>query len=284
MRGVRQTEAAAGRRLWRVRHHKCGSARASPHSDSAAIVDVVGEEVQHSEGHIVILIQEHGQLALADAHVALIEVIGPVPAQRPIALALLDDCMEEGQAKEQLAEGSRLVSAAQDLIIELVEGVPQVGLEALGGLIGHLDAALQDADREGGRGHAGEPPPEVPVQLVWLHGLADAFQLSHPGHCQVAVLQQHPASLLSGLINEAGGNDALALAQRDALHLAPHAHCLCKVEEGLGGVAATGQHKDEGSGAARVLRAGAQVKGRRLHKALPQVQDDKVLRTEEQLV
>eukprot|EP00983_Pelagomonas_calceolata_P008822 286699-Pelagomonas_calceolata.AAC.3 len=51
----------------------------------------------------------------------------------------------------------------------------QVGLKALGRLQRHLDAVLQDGDREVGAGHGRQPQPEVLVHLVGLDALHNTF-------------------------------------------------------------------------------------------------------------
>ena len=90
-----------------------------------------------------------------------------------------------------------------------------VRLEALGRLGGHLDAALQDADRElrvrGGR----EPQAERVVRLAHGQALDDLVELVEPRHHQVAVGKEHPVALLDAGVDEADGVRRLALAERD---------------------------------------------------------------------
>ena len=65
--------------------------------------------------HLFILIQEHPELAHADALVPIIKAIGDVPAQGPKLAALLDEGVEEGQAQQQVLEGHRLAAALKEL-------------------------------------------------------------------------------------------------------------------------------------------------------------------------
>ena len=50
-------------------------------------------------------------------------------------------------------------------------GANDVGLEALGWLVGHLDSILQHRDREVVTGIAGQPQPEVGMYSVRIHFL-----------------------------------------------------------------------------------------------------------------
>ena len=65
--------------------------------------------------HLFVLIQEHPELAHADALVPIIKAIGDVPTQGPKLAALLDQGMEEGQAQQQVLEGHRLAAALKEL-------------------------------------------------------------------------------------------------------------------------------------------------------------------------
>ena len=65
--------------------------------------------------HLFVFIQEHPELAHADALVAVIKAIGDVPPQGPKFAALLDKGMEEGHPQQQVLEGHRLAAALKEL-------------------------------------------------------------------------------------------------------------------------------------------------------------------------
>jgi hypothetical protein len=111
------------------------------------------------------------------------DLVGDVPAQRAEAAALLDDGVEEAEGVAQLLPlgglGARVEEGRVGDGVEQ-EGALHVEAQALGGLVGHLDAVLQDAHGEDGRGVRGEPQAEVAVRRVRLEVLADALQRHHP--------------------------------------------------------------------------------------------------------
>ena len=65
---------------------------------------------------------------------------------------------------------TNLSVALQGFITEAREGLEQVGLDAPGQLDGHLGAVLQDGDGKLGTRHAGQPQPEVSVNLPGREG------------------------------------------------------------------------------------------------------------------
>ena len=65
--------------------------------------------------HLLVFIQEHPELAHADALVPIIKAVGDVPAQGPKLAPLLDQSMEEGQTQQQILEGHRLAAALKEL-------------------------------------------------------------------------------------------------------------------------------------------------------------------------
>lgn len=91
--------------------------------------------------------------------------------------------------------------------------------EALGRVVGHLDAALQDGRGEVQAGVACQPQPKPGMRVGGREPLHDPFQRRHPGDRQVAVLQHHPAALVLCGLDEPRGLGALALSQGDAVDL-----------------------------------------------------------------
>lgn len=108
---------------------------------------------------------------------------------------------------------------AEEGLVELVEGPPDVGLEALGRLIGHLDRVLEHGDGKGGAGHRAQIEPKVVLHGVGLLGYlgGEGLERQHPRGGQVAVLQENPATRGTALPDQALGYRALALTQRDRL-------------------------------------------------------------------
>lgn len=181
--------------------------------------------------------------------------------QRSKVPPLLHQRVEEGEAKEQLLPDGLLAGAVEeggvrDGVAQV--GAQQVGAQPLGRLVSHLQAVLQDADRELVRWVARQPQPggteetrtffstssavccccccellpEAGVGVIRDDGLfADHFQLGHPTGGQVAVLQHHPGAFLDGLVNHSGGDGPLALSQRDGLRLAtPHLQVISELQ------------------------------------------------------
>lgn len=74
-----------------------------------------------------------------------------LPTQRSKVPPLLDQCVEEGEAKEQLLPDGLLAGAVEEGGVRnrvAQVGAQQVGAQPFGRLVGHLQAVLQDADRE----------------------------------------------------------------------------------------------------------------------------------------
>ena len=67
--------------------------------------------------HLFVFIQEHSELAHADALVPIIKTIGDVPAQGTKLAALLHQGMEEGHPQQQVLEGHRLAAALKEVCV-----------------------------------------------------------------------------------------------------------------------------------------------------------------------
>jgi hypothetical protein len=65
--------------------------------------------------------------------------------------------MEEREAIQQLLVLVRLRTALVVLVGDVLKGAGEVGFEALGRLVGDLDAGLKDGNGELGRGCGGKP-------------------------------------------------------------------------------------------------------------------------------
>eukprot|EP00959_Pyramimonas_sp_CCMP1952_P450335 9429156-Pyramimonas_sp.AAC.1 len=97
----------------------------------------------------------------------------------------------------------------------------EVGADASGRLVGHLDAVLKHRHRKLRRRVGGHPQPEVGVHCVRLEALADTLQRGHPARRQVAVLQQHPGAHALRLRDERRRLGPLPLPHADRADLAP---------------------------------------------------------------
>mmetsp|Transcript_27175 Transcript_27175/g.68386 ORF Transcript_27175/g.68386 Transcript_27175/m.68386 type:complete len:266 (+) Transcript_27175:1603-2400(+) len=178
--------------------------------------------------------------------------------------------MEEGQREEELLPGPRLGARVEAVLRHVVVAAVDVGLHALGRLIGQLDAVLQHQHREDRRGHGGEPEPEVGVRLGRLQRqlLHHRLHVQHPALGEVAVVQAHPVTLGRRLLHHHLRDAALPLAQRD--HVQPlagrPAHLLRKALQHRGGVGASGEDEDDGGAAVGVLKHVLQPPGRGLRE------------------
>lgn len=65
--------------------------------------------------HLLVFVQEHPELAHADALVPVIKAIGDVPGQGAKLAPLLDKGMEEGQTQQQVFEGHWLAAPLKEL-------------------------------------------------------------------------------------------------------------------------------------------------------------------------
>ena len=107
---------------------------------------------------------------------------------------LLHERVHEAEAEEHALEGVGARAALEELAV-LADGVErvaaaEVGTQARGWLVGHLDRVLQHADGEGGAGHGRHPEAEVGVRGGGRDALADFLQRRHPRRREVAVLQR----------------------------------------------------------------------------------------------
>mmetsp|Transcript_372 Transcript_372/g.699 ORF Transcript_372/g.699 Transcript_372/m.699 type:complete len:251 (-) Transcript_372:1384-2136(-) len=186
-------------------------------SHSAAVVALSGEVVEGVEGHLLgVLVNENQELSGADSEVGLVELVLDVPAEGAEEPSLLDEGVEEAEAEEHLPEDPGLGARLEPLLVGdgvSAEGLHQVRLQAHGGLVGHLDAVLQDRDGEHGRGVGGQPQAEVAVGLLLGQVLTDLLQVAEPGDCEVAVLEDNPVAQLDSLLDHLLCLGTLALSE-----------------------------------------------------------------------
>mmetsp|Transcript_24273 Transcript_24273/g.61082 ORF Transcript_24273/g.61082 Transcript_24273/m.61082 type:complete len:250 (+) Transcript_24273:1454-2203(+) len=148
--------------------------------------------------------------------------------------------------------------------------------QALGRLVGQLDARLENRRREHLGGHRGEPKPKLIMELHVLVRLEQLFQLWHPTRSKVAVLQAHPVAALTRRKDEGLGDGSLALAEGDHLEALENARILGEVVEVHGGIGTGRQYEDDGCQGRGVSKGGREIKGWNVDEVLANVAHDKV--------
>ena len=109
------------------------------------------------------------ELLNTDPQICLVELVRDIPAQRTELSPLLNGRVEETQPEQQLLKGGRLLTRVEELhVADRIGqvGSGQVGFETLGRLVRHLDAVLEDWDREGRRGVTCQPQPKVGILSI----------------------------------------------------------------------------------------------------------------------
>ena len=69
-------------------------------SNSASVVDLGSNLVQHFVGNVLVVLYKDLELATTDGQVFICERILNVPADRTELPSILDDCMEEAECKK----------------------------------------------------------------------------------------------------------------------------------------------------------------------------------------
>jgi hypothetical protein len=77
-------------------------------SDTATVVDVSSGVLEHLEGNLVVLLEEHLELADADAQIAVGELVRDVEAEGTELAALENNAVEETKRLQKMLEVSRL--------------------------------------------------------------------------------------------------------------------------------------------------------------------------------
>ena len=218
---------------------------------AAAVHDLADEVAQARPRYLVVAVLDRlAQIGVeylhADAEVGLVEVVGDIPADLVVLAALLHHGVEEGEHEDERRKGlvrARLL--AERGRADLVEGVLQVELEAIGRLGDDLERTLQDADGKGGRRLRGQPEAKVRMRLGQL--LQVLLELLEPLDEQVAVLQHEPEAAAHRLLQVADGDLLLALAHRQQLHLGrAEVGALGELEQVGGRIRARTEYEDNG--------------------------------------
>ena len=144
--------------------------------------------------------------------VSLVELIWDIPANGPKLSAFLDSCVEECHT---IQHGLPLIHVGDvQLILRDKAVCPlKARLDTLWGLSCELDGRLEEVDGELGVWLSGDPAAEAMVD--GLSGGDDIQKLIHVLQPQVAVLEQHPVTLLHGLGHQAPGMHLLTLTHGD---------------------------------------------------------------------
>mmetsp|Transcript_8761 Transcript_8761/g.28873 ORF Transcript_8761/g.28873 Transcript_8761/m.28873 type:complete len:812 (+) Transcript_8761:355-2790(+) len=238
----------------------------------AAIVDLGDEVLERLPRRLLVLVEVEAQAQLRHLKVRVVKVVRDVPTEVAKLAPVDEERVEPAHREEQLLVLVRLCALREARLGKVLDEPRHIGLEPLGRLRGHLDAALEDADREGRVRRRGEPQAEGGVRLPRRQPLHDLVELAEPGHHQVAVGEEHPVPLADALVDEAEGVRRLALAERDRVE--GHLALLRQLRQLVGRVDARGEDKDERRGGGRVGEHVGEVKHRRLGEARAQVVDD----------
>mmetsp|Transcript_35967 Transcript_35967/g.76746 ORF Transcript_35967/g.76746 Transcript_35967/m.76746 type:complete len:365 (-) Transcript_35967:3434-4528(-) len=130
---------------------------------------VVGfrDEVPHSvPGDVVrVLVEVHRDDVLADIEIGVIEVVPNVPAEHLEFPALEENSVEPTKREEELLVLGRFLDSVVLLFGHGHDEPGEIRLDTLGRLRRHLDAILEELDRELGRGRGGHEDSEILVRL-----------------------------------------------------------------------------------------------------------------------
>ncbi len=105
----------------------------------APVVDLSSKIVQHLIGHILVFIQQHFQLPLADPQILIGKLIGNVPPNGAEFSPVLDDGMEEAEAEKQTLVLLRFKAFRKLGLRDTGIGAKEVCPQSLWGLDGHFD-------------------------------------------------------------------------------------------------------------------------------------------------
>eukprot|EP00162_Nutomonas_longa_P015768 comp22409_c0_seq1/m.54601 comp22409_c0_seq1/g.54601 ORF comp22409_c0_seq1/g.54601 comp22409_c0_seq1/m.54601 type:complete len:806 (-) comp22409_c0_seq1:847-3264(-) len=254
--------------------------------DTAAIVDLAKQILQRLERNLALVVEILAQHAVRDGKVGVVPLVGDVPSDGSELAALLDDGMEEGQAKDELLELARLCARLILFFVDREERALQVGLDALGRLVGQLDAGLEHGHGEGLGRRRGQPETVVAVQIAGLgHGLLmQLLELGHPRCGKMAVLQTDPVAVLLSRMDELGRIGALALTERDHVQALLVALGACKADQVCCRIGSRAENEDDWRGRGRILVGGLKIKWRELEILLAELLHDELAHQEDKLL
>mmetsp|Transcript_46558 Transcript_46558/g.109070 ORF Transcript_46558/g.109070 Transcript_46558/m.109070 type:complete len:203 (-) Transcript_46558:2274-2882(-) len=188
--------------------------------DAAAVVGLRNEVPDGIPGNLRrILVQVHSQDILTNVEVGVVEVVANVPSQHLELLSLEQNSMEPAEREEEPPVLLGLFHAVVMLLGGILQQAHQVGLQTFRWLCCHLDAVLQQLDRELRRRRRGHEDAELfgwPVVEGFLDQLLERRQ---PVHAEVAVCKQDPEALLCTVQHHLLRFRLLALTQGDRLPL-----------------------------------------------------------------
>ena len=191
--------------------------------------------------------------------------------------------MEEGETEKQFLIFSGFFAGEIVFLLEIVVLALEIGLDALGRLVGDFDAGLENGDGELGSGVGSEPEPEIFVHFVGHHFLLDSLEDGQPGQTEMAILQAHPVSVPPARDDPLLGDFALALSQTHVVQPLQHFLLAGQTQQVLDGVCSGGQHENQRLGAIRVFERAFQVEHRTLREHWPQLSPDELLHALHQL-
>ena len=163
----------------------------------AAVVALGGEVVERLEGHLVVHVDHHLQLAHRDAQVGLVELVRDVPAERAVLAPLLQPRVQEAEDEELRAQRVLLAAPAEELGVGDRVGevrAEDVGAQALGGSLVILTPFWRTSTGKAATGR-GEPKKSC-WRRSWGPSPRRAFERHHPADEEVTVLEHDPVALL----------------------------------------------------------------------------------------
>mmetsp|Transcript_3223 Transcript_3223/g.10042 ORF Transcript_3223/g.10042 Transcript_3223/m.10042 type:complete len:296 (+) Transcript_3223:681-1568(+) len=199
---------------------------------------------------------------VADLKVTRSEIVDNVVAEGPELATFQENRMEVAQREKQR---SVQVWPIPGIVVEVLFGdavvqALHVGLDARGRFGGHLDGALQNADRECRGRRRAQPQSEVFVRLHHREAVDDLFKLLKPRNHQMAVGEEHPASRLHVIVDKHRRNFVLTLTQRQAAQRAPF--LLRECNELRCRIHTWRQHENEGENVSRFVEGIKQAERR----------------------
>mmetsp|Transcript_29465 Transcript_29465/g.94343 ORF Transcript_29465/g.94343 Transcript_29465/m.94343 type:complete len:339 (+) Transcript_29465:1535-2551(+) len=182
--------------------------------DAPAVLDLRDHVAHRGPRGLVLLLGVHLHEVVAEElrarrEVRLVELVRHVPADGPKLAPLLHHRVHEAHDEEQLPPLLALHRVEEVLAGPRVRGA-EAGAHAHGGLVGDLDAHLQQADGELRVRLGGDPEAEVLVDLLRLD--QEGLHLAQVPQAQVGVLEEHPLPLRGGHRHVLARDDLLPLA------------------------------------------------------------------------
>jgi len=130
---------------------------------TSSVVDLTGHILKCLPRNLVLLLQEHLEHLQRNGEIAIVELVSDVPPKRSELATLLQNRVEERQAKQQLLPWPFLGMAVPHTVRNGCKRSRQIGTQTTGRLVRKLDTVLQHRYREVLTGHRRQPQTELRV-------------------------------------------------------------------------------------------------------------------------